>query len=770
MAELLEITATFLFERFRFANADGDVIIGDAHANSTINGPVTVKGPAGPNDLRQGLTYLFTGSWTTYKNKRTGVNEKQFAFTGFAEQQPSDRSGIIAYLRDAGQGVGFGVARATALWEAFADKAIEVFRTDTSRVVDVLRRRNLPIKPQIAEAIADKLRDKVALEQCNVDLIGLLNKRGFRKQLPKWLIDKYGASAGAIVRRDPYKLLQFPGCGWDNVDQMYQSLGLPMGALKRQALAAVYSIYSDNEGHTWMLRRHAEMAVKSKVTGADPRPDDAIRLAMRAGLLREIRTKGVNGPIADDGDVTWLALRDRASKEAELARMIADMMDEPFEWPAIESIANIDGEQPEVLAKALSGPLAILGGRPGTGKTFVAGNLICALEALHGEGSIGIGAPTNLAAGRLTEAMAEYGVTTRARTWHSLLGKPKVHGRKWNHDEKNPFPFKVIIGDEESMKDLDIAHAVFKARAKGTQILLIGDINQLLPVGPGAPLRDMIAAGLPYGELQQIRRNSGGIVEACKAIVEGKPWGGGDNLEIIEADEPEAQQAAILEKLKECKAAGFDPVWDTRIIVCRNESRRALNKVLQTELNHQPGAAGSPFRVDDKIICRENAMYPVVEADLSDEDVEASAGGKEVKVANGELGRVLEVEEKYFVAKLSYPTRVIRIPRGKISDKPASDKDTGTGCAWELAYCVTFHSSQGSQFPWAILVASSRDGRMGCRELTYTGISRAESMCKMIGRKSTWDRFCRNVALGKRKTLLREQILLERAKLELAKI
>lgn len=770
-AQLEEITAVFLSEFRRFTNADCDVVVVHGHANSTINGPVTLKGPANVNELTPGLTYHFTGpGWTTYKNKARGTSEKQFVFTSFAEVQPHDRSGIISYLRDAGQGVGFGVARATALWEAFGEKAVEIFRTEPDRVSALLARRSLPISADACQSISAKLVEKVAMERCTIDLAGLLNGRGFRKTLPKQLIDKFGAAASAIIRRDPYKLLPFAGCGFSKTDQMYLSLGLPPGRLKRQALAAWHAINSNSDGHTWMSRQTAEFGIRSCVAGAELKIDKAIRMAIRAGLLREIRTDGVNGPITETGSTIWLGSAERVDKEEKLARLIADAMDEPFEWPAIESIRNIDGEQPAVLAKALQGSIAILGGRPGSGKTFTAGNLIAALESLYGVGAVGIGAPTNLAAGRLTEAMASYGVSVRARTWHSLLGKPDKRGHEWRHDASSPWPYKVIVGDEESMKCVDVASAVFAARAKGTGVLLIGDVNQLLPVGHGAPLRDMIAAGLPYGELKEIRRNSGGIVEACANIVDGKPWGAGDNLEIIQVDDAESQAAAVIDKLRECKAAGFDPIWDTRVIVCRNETRRALNKVLQAELNHSPGIDGSPFRVGDKIINRDTGMYSIISVDLSDEETEVSDSGNEVKCCNGELAKVLAVEEKHFIARLSYPERTIRIPRGKVEEKPAdseSDK-TGTGCSWELAYGVTFHSSQGSEFPWAILVASSRDGRMGCRELAYTGISRGKAQVKMIGKKATWDWFCKNVALNKRKTLLKERILLERARLELA--
>lgn len=780
-----ELTATYLAERFRFANPAGDVVIIDAHANSTINGPVTLKGPAEIDELQRNQTYRFYGHWSSYKNKRTGKTEQQFHFTSFTRQRPHNREGVVAYLRQAGEGHYFGVARAAALWEAFGPDAVQVLRETPALAAEELTRRRLPLAVTAAEAIATKLRTKEALEACIIDTTELLANRGFRKTLPRLVINEWGNKAAEILRSDPHRLWTtgFAGCGFRNCDAMYLSLGLPPGRLERQALAAVYSVQDGADGSSWVPRQMAERGIKALVASADLRIDEAIQLALDNGWLREIRTLGANGPISPDGDFVWLAEAEHAANECRLAELVAAAMDEVCAWPDVSTVPNIDGEQPDVLRLALRGAIAILGGRPGAGKTFTAANLIQALIAEHGEGAIGIGAPTNLAAQKLTQAMAEYGVAIRARTNHSLLGMPdpiKQPGAKWRHNAKNPFPFKVLVIDEGSMPDTEIVCAIFEARAKGTHVLLIGDIRQLLPVSTGAPLRDLIAAGLPYGELREIRRNSGGIVEACSAIADGQKWGEGDNLKIVQVEYPEGQRAAVLQIMEEVRQSGLDPVWDTRVIVARNEVRRSFNRLLQSELNPNPMIDGSPFRLGDKVICRDNADFEIVTVDRSDEEAEVSQDGNKVRVANGELGQVLEVGDKHLVVRVSAPDRVVRVPRTPVYARSADagqeddgsgdgqlDK-TGTGCAWDLAYAVTYHSSQGSEFPWAIVVGSKRDVRMGCRELVYTGISRAKQQCRLVGTKSTFDAMCKRVALNERKTLLREQVLLERAKRALA--
>lgn len=443
--------------------------------------------------------------------------------------------------------------------------------------------------------------------------------------------------------------------------------------------------------------------------------------------------------------------------------------------------------QLEQLAKALSGPVGILGGGPGTGKTYTVAQLCQLLAGTIGLDQVAIGAPTGKAAVRVTETLATHGIPIRARTWHSLL-RGGVDGG-FLYDRANPLPFRVLIGDETSMVDLDLMAAIFRARAAGTLCLLVGDVNQLPPVGHGAPLRDLIAAGLPYGELTEIKRNSGGIVEACHAIRQGERWACGDNLRMADCSTPEQQIASMLATVYDAAARGADRVWDVQIVCPVNRksplARRTLNEILQRELNPAGNTTGgNPFRCGDKIVNTKNSRFPAVEFDSASDEVDVSDRG-EVYVANGELARVLAVEERMTVAQLDNPRRVIRIPRaggGKSTSENAEGQDagpadngeaeestTGTGCSWDLGYCLSVHKSQGSEWPTVIVMLDEYPGaKMVCdRSWIYTAISRAKSQCVLIGKKSVADAMCRRNKINVRKTLLKERILLEQAKREL---
>jgi exodeoxyribonuclease V alpha subunit len=783
MAKQTEITITFLGERTRRLQGDEYWIFGNAWLNGDECREILISGNVDDDELQLDQEYLLSGTWDKFNGKEV------FRFSALALRQPYSRTGVIQYLLSiVGQlKIGFADRRCVAVWDIYGPDAIAELREHPERVAARLSENpKHAISADQARQIAAVLKERQGLEACTIEVGSILANRGFRKELTRWVIRDFGAEAADKIRENPFLLIKYPGCGFKNCDALWLELGLPAASLVRQAYCVWDATISDANGSTWIPWTAAEFALRSNIGSADLQPEAAIQHAIDAGLISSLRTSGPTGPISDEGNILWLADAGHAATERRLAELVADAMGEPCEWPAIEEIENIDGQQPEILRQALGGPIAILRGRPGTGKTFTAANVIKALIRKLGQGTVGIGAPTNIAAHRLNMAMAEYDVPVRARSNHSLLGMPMVRGEKWHHNPRNPFKYKVLVFDEESMKDAEIACAIFEARAKGTLVLLIGDCNQLPPVDVGAPLRDLVAAGLPSAELTDIRRNSGGIVEACAAIAEGRPWKPAENLRLIPVEDEQEQLAAILQCLRECRQSGRDPVWDSRVIVAKNETRQAINKVLQGELNPNPPVDGCVFRVNDKVICRENKDHKVVSMELPDEDPygefqDYENSNTEVRIANGEIGRVTKIGDKFMEVALDHPTRVVRVPLGKPSNEPDEPeghgpknrqrkKSTGTGCCWDLAYAVTFHSSQGSEFPWAICVASGRDVRMGSRELVYTGFSRAKEMCVAIGSMTTWNKFCRRVALDQRKTFLKEMILAERAGRELGEL
>jgi exodeoxyribonuclease V alpha subunit len=429
-----------------------------------------------------------------------------------------------------------------------------------------------------------------------------------------------------------------------------------------------------------------------------------------------------------------------------------------------------DHQQSE-LHNATLGTIGLLTGGPGSGKTTCLAHLVRDLQQRNGHGGMAAAAPTGKAARRMTENLAERGVRLTATTIHRLLGYSYADGAGFfSYCRSNPLPHQFVFIDEASMIDSSLMASLLAARRKGTHILFIGDPNQLPPVGHGAPLRDMIAMGLPGGHLREIHRTAGRIVKCCKSIAGQGKWEAsreidlenGENLYVDrEWRTPEEQIQSLRDWLDSSSAAwdGFertvDPIWDSQVIVPLNEksevSRKKLNPILQGFLNPSgKQAKGNPYRQGDKIVCGKNGWYLAApgcpEEELNDE--------RRVYCANGEQARVIEVEERHTICELDTPTRLVRVSKPRKSE---NDDDTGK---WELAYAISCHKSQGAEWPAIFLIGDEASGaKWLCdRHWVLTGISRAKQLCVCIAKPQTLAGWCRKSHLWQRRTMAVEKM------------
>ena len=622
-------------------------------------------------------------------------------------------------------------------------------------------------------------------ENCHIQLMALLRGRGFPKKTADQAMRKWGNRAPEIIRRDPFKLMQFKGCGFKRADQMYLNLGLSAARLKRQALCAWYAIASDSSGDTWFSVEKCVAAINASIGGVDANSKKAILLAKRAGLLAARRD--------DDGKV-WLAEKKKANQEQTITKHLQRAASDFAPWigPDCSELfdSRLSQHQQDRLASVFDGEklpaVWILGGSPGTGKTFCAASFIRQLGAQHGFDNIAVCAPTGKAAVRITEAMKANDIPLRARTIHSLLGVMQAEdggGGEWGfrHCQGDPLPFRFVVVDESSMIDAGLMASLLSARGTGTGIAFIGDVNQLAPVGHGAPLRDMIAAGLPYAELTEIQRNSGLIVESCASIRDGRKFdfatsvdvGGGKNLAIAPAGHPDIQISKMLTAIRAAAVQGFDPVWDVQVLCPVNQKspicRKQLNAILQRELNPNHEILNCPFRVGDKIVNTKNRFFKALECDETSGDLQTNDKG-EVYVANGELAKVVEIEGGTITASLSNPSRLIQIFRGPAESEDGGESESPTtGCTFDLGYALSVHKYQGSEVPIALVMLDEYPGAkmVQTREYLYTAISRAKKLCICIGKQETAAAMVARRALWKRKTFLREQIIEQQTDLTL---
>ena len=412
--------------------------------------------------------------------------------------------------------------------------------------------------------------------------------------------------------------------------------------------------------------------------------------------------------------------------------------------------------------------------------------LLKQLIETHGEDAVAVCAPTGKAAVRATQSLQARGISIRASTIHQLLeiGRNGHDGGGWGfmRNRDNPLEQQFVIVDESSMIDTNLMADVLDACGTGTHILFVGDPYQLPPVGHGAPLRDMLAAGVPHGELTEVRRNAGRIVHACSDIKAGRPvtWSesvdldSGENLRLVECGSTET--ANLVCDLLTQGVKGFHPVWQTQVIVGLNDrgscSRTELNGRLQKLLN--PDGVSHPkckFWSGDKVICLKNTFLrpcvptingPMLPIQATDAGFYRDLNDKELQVyvANGEIGRVVAVGDGSCVCRFGESDTLVRVgaKRGKSDDDAGSEGGGGSDSDFDLGYAVTCHKCQGSESPCVIVVADDSAGAVATREWWYTAISRASKLCVVVGPRMVVAKQSAKQSLVKRKTFLRELI------------
>ena len=344
MSTNLEITGIFQATKFRW----DETIVAEIWCNSDINDTVVIKGQADDDELKTDQEYRFYGRWTSYKNKRTGDTERQFHFSSFVRCQPHSREAVISYLRQVGEGLGFGTVRAAKLWSEFGSDAVRVMREEPERAAEFLNSQKLKLSIESAKQISEALKHEQALEGCILDLADLLTGRGFPKATARAAVKLWGNKAAQTIRRNPYLMMKrLAGCGFKRCDALYLDLGKPAAALKRQALCGWYAVASDTSGDTWFPADVSLKGIVAQVGGTDVEPERAVRLAARARWLAEARTQGIHGPISATGDRRWVAEYVKAEHEQQLAIAISQAMVDDCQpmWPGTAWLEGIDEHQ-----------------------------------------------------------------------------------------------------------------------------------------------------------------------------------------------------------------------------------------------------------------------------------------------------------------------------------------------------------------------------------------------------------------------------------------
>ena len=410
-------------------------------------------------------------------------------------------------------------------------------------------------------------------------------------------------------------------------------------------------------------------------------------------------------------------------------------------------------QQTTALEMVQQNNLSLLIGYPGTGKTTITREIVS--WAKLQDYSIALASSTGKAAHVLSEACNH-----SASTIHRLL-KPmveKINGKLqfyFQHDKENPLPFTFIIIDECSMIGNDLMASLLQAIDPGkTKVLLVGDAAQLPSVQPGNVLHDLITCGvIPCVELTEVFRHTGGIINFCTAIR--RNWGekhklfkildlnAGQNYVHIECSAPQAIHDTIVKLATvNMPKRNYNTTRDIQILSPVNSktvlSCDALNESIQNVVNSQPCGAcidNSAFRLNSKVINTKN-LYDVISADNDSKEM----------ILNGDMGTIIDLRgtEKAMVVKFQNPDRKILISKYHHYLK--------------LAYALTIHRAQGSQFPVVIMPVHSIFAYNYNRALLYTAVSRAQNILITVGQRTAIRQAVRSVGVYNRKTMLQEKI------------
>ena len=675
-------------------------------ANQNRDGLITVVGNL--PELSPGEHLRLEGRWD--KHPKHG---SQFKAEICEQTLPATVAGIQGYL-GSGMIKGIGPKLAERIVGRFQETTFEVIEQHPERLLEVPgigfdRRRR----------IADAWEEQKQVKEIMVFLHG----HGVSTNLAVKIYKTYGDSALETVQKNPYQLERdIYGVGFKTADRIAQALGLPAEHPSRIEAGIVFVLNEMIEnGHVYVPREMlAERAVELLAVSAERispaleqlSQDDRIRTEMIPAGSGDGNTTGAGvAEVRGEYRIPAIYLTPFYFGErgiAERLKKLANAHTPPSEALVDTSFEGLSEEQRSALQMALTHPVSILTGGPGTGKTTCLKALITSLESLHKR--YGLASPTGRAAKRLSEATGR-----SASTIHRLLEYSPVEGFK--HNEENPLNVDFLIVDEASMLDLLLTHNLVKALRPGTQLLLVGDVDQLPAVGAGDVLRNMIRSGvIPVTRLSVIFRQAAHsqIITNAHLINQGKspvfPKENGDFFLFPAEDATEAADwivRIVSERIPH--KFGFDPVHEIQVLAPLYRGPAgvsALNERLQEKLN--PPAPSKPerqlygtlFRLGDKVMQTQNNY---------DKDV-----------YNGDIGFVRSIDLIEQSLSVDFDGRSVTY------DWSEADQLT-------LAYVISVHKAQGSEFPAVVMPIVTQHYMMLQRNLLYTAVTRARKLCVLAG-------------------------------------
>lgn len=686
--------------------------------------------------IAEGENIEATGDYTEHPTY--GV---QFKVESFEEKAPEDKEAIERYL-------GSGAIKGIGL--ALAARIVRRFQEDTFRIIEEEPERLAEIKgisERKAMEIASQVNEKRDLRQAMI----FLQQYGIKMNLAVKVYQAYGQDVYGIIKENPYRLADdIEGVGFRTADEIAARVGIRMDSDFRIRSGILYALLQATaEGHTYLPERElTERAARLLEVGTEQIEKQYMDLAIE----RKIILKQPEG--ADDMQAQVYA----ASfyyMEANTAVMLKQL-NVGYDVPEIELKQRIrsiekqtgmvlDEHQAAAVREAVRNGLLVITGGPGTGKTTTINTIIKYFE-LEGL-DIFLAAPTGRAAKRMSETTG-----FEARTIHRMLelngGMEGAGG--FERNEQNPLEADVIIVDEMSMVDISLMHSLLKAVAVGTRLILVGDVNQLPSVGPGSVLRDIIDSHVcnvvmltkifRQASTSDIIVNAHKINHGEEVVLDNKSM----DFFFLKRYDADVIINVVLQLIgqKLPKFVEATP-FDIQVLTPMRKGLlgvERLNGILQRYLN--PPAADKAekeygeilFREGDKVMqTKNNYQLPW--------EIRTKFGltvDKGLGVFNGDMGIIRRIND--FAEMM-----LIEFDEGRMVEYPYKLLDE-----LELAYAITIHKSQGSEYPAVVIPLLSGPSMLMNRNLLYTAVTRARRCVTLVGNDATFYQMVRNTSQQKR--------------------
>lgn len=697
----------------------------------TKQGTQTVVGILPP--IGEGEQIEVEGDYTNHS-----VYGRQFAAETFKSSLPADETSIFRYLSS---GIIKGVRAVTAknFINAFGPDTLDVLENDPEKTATV---KGMSLDRAIK--ISEQMKSLTGVKSILMGLAGF----GITPSDAFGIYRQFGVHAYELIRLNPYRLCDISGFGFEKADKIAKKMQYPENDLNRLRAGVLYVLKHNlyNNGHTFQPREKLIATSQSLLDVSQDEIDIVIdRLEEEKEVVIELQIGNTNGVYWFPAHNAEKTISERVSLVSKFEKEYPGNFENDIRKAETALGIQFAENQKTAVKNSLCYRIMVLTGGPGTGKTTTLNGIIYNFEQ---KGiSFALAAPTGRAAKRMTELTGK-----EAKTIHRLL----EYGEKgtFAKNRENTLQYDAVIIDESSMVDLFLFSALIQAMNISSTLILVGDANQLPPVGPGCVFKDIIASGaVSVVELNEIFRQSreSMIVTNAHAIISGNMPECRDKKHdffFIPSPSPEelAMTVSDLYTSRLPRAYGFDPMTDIQIICPTKKTlcgTVSLNAMLKEIANSQDGHKnemsfhGTVFREGDKVMQTRNNYEIVYESDYGTEDQ---------GVFNGDIGKIERITPDGESMTVRFDDKTVTYYTQDLEDI-------------DLAYAITVHKSQGSEWDAVILPIMDGYDALFTRNLLYTAVTRAKKILVIVGSYERLKKMVENQTSDKRYCGLKYMIL-----------